>query len=322
MFDREKLASGLVILSIGVVFMAKNLGYIDFHLGNVLKLWPILIIVAGVNLLLPKNSFGNMISILTVLASIGTVVYFGTGPKEDASFHFSWRDSRTMSNGAKASASKSKDETTYFKEYFSQEYLPTYEKATLKISGGAITYEIVPSAEDKLFKAQSESTISSHTMKFSENGNEAKIDFAMKSTERTSLSMVEETSRASMELHKNPVWDIDLNIGAGKADFNLVENKIEKLSIECGAAAIEAKLGYPQATTKIDVESGAGSVKLMLPIDAPAKIYVKTGLSSRNFDGFDKIDNGEYVTSNFDSSKEHFEIHLKGGLSSFKVVRY
>lgn len=323
MFDREKLSTGLVFLSIGVVFLARNLGYIDFYWFNILKLWPVLIIVAGVNLLLPKNNAGNLVSVLTLLVAIGLVVYVGTSPRDSQNYRFSWRKSVDQKN---KEASGSSSTRTYFKENFSQEYLPVYEKATLKISGGAIAYTIAPAKEDKLFKADSESTISSHTMEFSENNQHPRIEFSMKSGNYSSNKSFSdsdsETNKAAIELHANPIWDIDLNIGAGKASFDLTHNKVENLSINCGAASITARMGLPVAQSEIDVESGAGSVNLYIPSDAPAKIIVKTGLSSRTFNGFEKIDNGEYVTSGFDSSKDHYVINLKGGLSSFKVSRY
>src|SRR5690606_9625458 len=94
------------------------------------------------------------------------------------------------------------------------------------------------------------------------------------------------------------------------------------LHFKGGAASFEAKLGMPLEETVITAESGVASVEIEIPRAAACRIVINSGLSSRDFPGFTKQNDGSYVTEGFDRASSHFTVNLKGGLSSFTVKRY
>jgi len=76
------------------------------------------------------------------------------------------------------------------------------------------------------------------------------------------------------------------------------------------------------AETNINVSTGASDVTIEVPNNAACHIKSDSGLSSNTFDGFNKMNNGEYETGGFDSAKNKIYIHISGGISDFKVHRY
>ena len=127
---------------------------------------------------------------------------------------------------------------------------------------------------------------------------------------------------AKISLNTNPVWNISLDMGAGAADFDLTEYKVASLNFKGGAASFKAKLGMPLEETTINAESGVASIELNIPRVAACRVVVKSGLSSKDFPGFTKHDDGSYITEGYHTADHRFTVNLQGGLSSFSVKRY
>ena len=70
-FDFGKLSFGLFLIVLGLLYLAKNLGWINLDFNfNVWQLWPLLIIFAGLSLLTGRtvaSIFAGIIFTLTVI---------------------------------------------------------------------------------------------------------------------------------------------------------------------------------------------------------------------------------------------------------------
>lgn len=313
---------GLILLGVGTVILLSNLGYIDFYWRSVINMWPVILIVVGVNLLVPRRGIGNAISILVTLAALAFLVYIGTMPPHTNPWGFGKRSHTTRVDTRRSGDSEKRTELT--EERFAFEYDKAVSKASLHIRGGAIEYEIDGTTE-KLFEANTKTAVGTHTVDLSESGDstarEAKISFVMDSKDNSTV-MVEHSNKATIRLNRNPVWDIQLDFGAGVADFDLSDFKIGNLQVNGGASSVEIKLGDPFETSHVDVSGGVSSIEIEIPEAAACRIVSKSGLSSRNFRGFTELPDGSYATSNYDGADKKYDIHLAGGLSSFDVKRY
>ena len=127
---------------------------------------------------------------------------------------------------------------------------------------------------------------------------------------------------ADIKLNSNPVWDINVETGATKLDFDLSKFKIKNLTLKGGAASFDVKLGNPLVSTNVEVSTGVSEVNISVPKEAACSIRTNSGLSSNEFEGFDKKDNSLYETPGFDAAKNKIYIHMSGGVSDFKVNRY
>lgn len=59
--DTSKITVGGVLIVLGVLLLLANMGIIDwFHFEMIFDLWPMLLIMAGVNIIFKKNPYVNM----------------------------------------------------------------------------------------------------------------------------------------------------------------------------------------------------------------------------------------------------------------------
>src|SRR5690606_25969279 len=75
--NKEKLCWGLMLLFVGGVLLLNNLDIIDFYWRSVFSMWPVLLIVVGVNVLVPRKGIGNVIFILVTVAALAFLGYCG-----------------------------------------------------------------------------------------------------------------------------------------------------------------------------------------------------------------------------------------------------
>ena len=89
--------------------------------------------------------------------------------------------------------------------------------------------------------------------------------------------------------------------------------------MDFGAASSEIKFSdYP---TKVSIDTGASSVKMMYPKDTGVVVSVDSGLTSVILPEFIKKD-GKYYSPGYDPSKENIEINIDAGASNIEGEFY
>src|SRR5689334_23181485 len=73
----DKLVPGAILVCIGAIFLLNNFGYIDFHWMNVLHLWPIFLIMGGVNLVFAGNrtAWATILKLGVVILGFGLLIF-------------------------------------------------------------------------------------------------------------------------------------------------------------------------------------------------------------------------------------------------------
>ena len=77
----NKIIWGLVLLAVGSVLLADNLGIIAFDWRAVFRLWPVVVIVMGLNMLMPERGVWRVIIVLISLVAIAFLIYMGIGSR-------------------------------------------------------------------------------------------------------------------------------------------------------------------------------------------------------------------------------------------------
>jgi len=331
----DRLIPGTILVIIGIVFLLDNFGVIDFSWWSFISLWPILLIMGGVNLVFAhnKSAWATTLKILVLIAGMSILIVDGLTHHSDnwQGWRFHWKRDYTdnddnnidtadvVDTASGGSFVKNGEISTY-----RQAYKPGTTSATLNITGGATKY-VLNGATDQLFEATTKDHIMNYSLKGSLDSTSATIDFDMTTTHKHGVVFNwghNKESRADIKLNSNPEWEINIESGASAADFDLSYFKVKKLSIQGGAASYDVKLGQPLKNTDIEIQTGAASVTIRIPQNAACHITTDTGLSSKKFDGFDKKDDDVYETPGFDKAANQMKISIEGGMSDFKVIRY
>jgi len=129
-------------------------------------------------------------------------------------------------------------------------------------------------------------------------------------------------NKMEMSLNAEPIWNMNFDLGAAAIDFDLSPYKVSTLKLDMGAASLDLKIGDKYPETIIDIDAGASSVDIEVPESSGCEIKSDVSLSSKHFNGFNKISKDLYKTDNFDSAKNKIYIRIDAGVSSIDVRRY
>jgi len=324
----DKLIPGLVLVLIGTAFLLNNFGYIHFHWYNIFHLWPIFLVIAGVNLVFAHNKspWATILKIAVVVFGLGLLFFgdFGNRFNFWPGYHHGYynrdmNDNDDNDNNDDSDSTDNSGTKTISKGNFVEPYKANIKVARLNISGGGTSYTLNDTT-NQLFSADTKDTYGRYDFSHSQDDSVYVLDFKMR--DHHGFNFDSDKNSAIMRLNPNPEWQIYVETGATKLDFDLSKFKIRELHLHGGAASFNVKLGAPLAMTDVDIATGVSGVDVSIPQNAACSIETDSGLSDNHFEGFNKTKDNNYETPGFAAAKNKIHIHISGGLSDFKVRRY
>lgn len=321
----DKLIPGLILVMIGITFLLDNFGYINFHWGNVWHLWPIFLIIGGVNLVFAHNTspWATILKISVVVVGFGLLLFGNFGDRYGFPFYsYSYHNDDSDDNDD--------DDTTGSKivkvegnSNFNAPYTADTRLAQLNISGGGTSYNLNDTT-NQLFNADTKEHFGKYEFSHHKADSIYVIDFKMKD-HKGNFSWGDgdhnKSNEVSFKLNVNPVWNINVESGATALNFDLTKYKVKSFVLKGGAGSFDVKLGDPLQRTDVNFTAAASSVNITIPQTAACDIESNTGLASNSFDGFTKQDDGHYQTPGFAAAKNKMYITISGGVGSFDVHR-
>jgi hypothetical protein len=299
--NTKQIFWGVFLISIGILVLLRNYLNYDFDIGDLWKLWPLLFVLLGINLMiknnLAKSAIAGVTALILAVALYASVLGFFGWFRNDVQFRFDDDD------------------------YEVSEYTAPYEKgmknASLRVEVGAGSF-ILEQPTDDLFNATVEGRKNNYSLTTNVADNTADIRFQMKNTKL----FLKRKNRVEFKLNSEPVWDLKFEIGAAAVDFDLSRYNVENLDVDMGAASFKLKLGGNQPESRVSIEAGASSIDILIPEEVGCEIRTDVNLSSRKFRDFSKIKDNLYRTDNFDTAGNKILLELKSGVSSINVSRY
>ncbi|RZK42418.1 MAG: hypothetical protein EOO90_07330 [Pedobacter sp.] len=316
----DRIIWGVLLLFIGGVLLLDNFNVIEFYWQNVWNFWPVFLIILGINILFNRNNSqtGNIISLGILIITLSFLFVKGQEQPERGV----WWDRNHLN--IDIDGEKWNDRGSYNKTSWSQPFTAedAQKKAILNITGGASTYNLKEETDSFIvanvserkrglgYILEKESTDSVNTLNFKIKGKTNGIKLGKNGT------------KIDFGLNVQPVWDMNVVMGAGKVDFDLKNYKVRRFNIDGGAADIDVKFGDLLAITDVNVKVGMADIKIEVPEGVGCRVITRTGFSSKDFDGFTKLKDGTYESPNYEGSAKKIFINLDGGFSNFEVKRY
>lgn len=295
---------GTLFICIGLLVLVNNFTTIFLDWNTIWKLWPVVIILLGISLLI-KYKFGKGLAAGTAAIILAVTVFamFKT------TFHFFNNDFEFVVGDG--------DAAYKVNEYF-EPFDSTVAKAKFFFDAGAGSF-ILKDTTDKLFYAKTFGNDNNYLLSHTVNTVD-EIKFSMRDTKVRFGKNYK--NKVEMKLNPLPVWNLDFDIGAASLNLDLSQFKIENVDVDMGAASIDLRISALMEETNINIEAGASNIDIFIPEEAGCKVILDAALSSKNFDGFEKIDSDFYRTSNFENAKKKIYIKIDSGVSSISVRRY
>ena len=334
----DKFIPGLILVLIGLTFLLANFGYINFHWENIFHLWPIFLIIAGVNLVFAHNTtpIAYAAKIGVIILGFGLLLFGNFGDRFNWPWYsYSWHSGNHNhghdNNDSDDDDDDDDDDTTGVKgivkvdgvSNFNLPYTADAKTAELHISGGGTKY-ILNDTTSELFKADTKEHFGMYEFTHSNAGSNYVLHFEMKDHNGLHFGKNNDndTNKVIFKLNTDPIWNVYVDAGAAALDFDFAKYKLNKLVINGGMASFKVKLGQPLENTNIDVTTGMAKVEINVPKNAACEIETESALSSNTFEGFIEKGDGNYQTSGYATAKNKIHISVTGGASNFKVSRY
>lgn len=313
----KSLFWGILLLTIGFLFLFKGMGLIWFNWFSILRLWPLLLIFWGISIL-PVKSFIKFIFSIAVIA-VGVIFICRSDSYDFNYFSFN----RPFYHSYRYSKDYDDDKDNDFDEELTTQFFyktldSITDKAELKIEAAAGFY-LLEGKTDSL--AVINTVGSTLKYKFFERDYENKKILKLYVKDKH-FRRLNNKNFVYLKLNEKPVWDFDFDAGAAEINFDLSNYKTKSIDIEGGASNIKVKLGDKYNNTKINIDSGVSSVTIKVPESSGCQINSEIVLSSRHFQGFEKIRRGLYRTAGFDEKENKIYIEIDGAISSFNILRY
>lgn len=344
----KNIIPGAILVGIGLLFLAGNFDWFDFNWHAIGRLWPVLLILLGVNKVFGKgSSLATTVTIvllavtvpLTLLRGVSDrwhnkIDYFDNDNDNDSSHDDGDSDDNSdddNNSDDNDNDDNSNDSNIEKKQSFSEPLDVAVKTATLHLTGGAAKFE-VNGGSSQLIDASAaiKGNFPEFVLNKVINGANADVEIQPKNGKNgnnfdfgddddNDISM---KNNLKVNLNNNTEWTLDVEFGAGKADLDLSELNIKKLSLKSGVASSEIKLGGRAILSEVKVESGVASVEISVPESAGCRIDTKNeALNVKDFDGF--VKNGSiYQTPNYDKATKKININFESGMSKLKVTRY
>jgi Domain of unknown function (DUF5668) len=118
-------------------------------------------------------------------------------------------------------------------------------------------------------------------------------------------------------------WVIGLNTGASQTSLDLSGLKVSAVTVESGASSVKLILPKPSGTVPVNVSGGALHLAIQRPTGTPIRVSASGGASSLDVDGqhFGGLfQEGEtFASPDYSSATDRYDITIESGASSIGI---
>jgi phage shock protein PspC (stress-responsive transcriptional regulator) len=293
---------GIFLIFLGAAFLFRMFGWIHFSWYGIWKYWPIILILIGISLVPMKRWLKNSLMIASLIGLLIAMTCNSHSHSKRCGYSSVKRHSNRTININSSGSNLLTLETSLKGDH-----------ATLEIDAGACKLHI--------------SKTTKHLSEVWVNGEKkSHVEFTNKNEQHDKFKMTANRDergeqRVEIALNENPIWDLELNVGAASVNMDLSAFKVREMEINSGAANLDLTIGKHHPETKIEISTGASNIKVRIPKEADCKVIGDSVLMKKRLNGFVKSGRS-YRTENFGTAAQTITIEVDGAVGSFEVIRY
>jgi hypothetical protein len=287
----------VVLIAIGVIALLADLNVISSdRLYRLADLWPLILIVIGLELIARRTLHGSAVDVATILivliAAGGAIVYVSLGPAIPGGTH-------SFDASGQIGSSKT---------------------ATLQVDVGNLnmTVEGDGSLGSDLYRAHIQYSGIKPTVDLDAASGVLHIE------QRGGFTFFG-NPRFVLDLQINPavVWSFNINSGAANGTYRLSEIRVGGIELNTGASREDFTLGPPTGKVPITVNGGALTILVHRPVGTEASARVSGGAVNLTADGDHEggIGSKSWQSDGYDSAQDAYRIEVNAGASTVTVDR-
>lgn len=338
----------VIFIGAGAILLLTNMGLMDFEvwdLLNIARLWPLILIAIGVNVLFGRNTswVGSIISLLLGLSMVAVVVFGPTfieplpntelvtesyydplGAAESARVNLDFDRGMLVVSPLIDSDNLFETEVSHNGDLDFKTSGDPRRNITLRLDSDSAFWEL-DFLDDQQINGMVELTpVLPIELYVDIGGGNAELDL-----DGLTLTELEVDSGSGTIDLVMPAGEVPTNLGAGsgRIEVQTAEGAELDLEIEVGSGRITLTLAE-DVFGSVDLQSGSGSITVYVPRELAVRVTGTTGSGSVNVpNDFVRIsgsgnisgDSGTWQSPGFDQADEQVVIEFSVGSGSFRV---
>ena len=278
----------LVLIALGLVFLLANAGYMTgVSWRQVAQLWPLLLVVLGVDLLLRPRSM--IAAVIVEVALIGAAVFYLAATP--------------IPPGANAINAG---------PFTSQE-------SVLRVGASSLSLTLGYGAGDLTVKAGPTAAVMPELVMVKSTHEDIDLQWNVGSSGSAIVSakgvgpdfVIGGATRAwDVTVPSDMPMALTLNLGAGDFDIDLSNVMLTEATVNNGASNLEVALPKPNGNVPVTISTGASSVDLRVPAGVEYRVRVTGGLNTIS---------GPQESSGYSTAVNRLTIAISSGVSSITI---
>lgn len=286
----------LFLIFVGVLFLLNNLGIVSWDIWlQLIRLWPIFLIGAGLDLILGRRSLaGSILVSAIVIALIAGTLWF-------------------VSTRMPSTPATTKEVSYALQDAGTAEVHIRFGVGTLQI--GAL------SESDNLLEG---------TLDLSQN-EQVEEDYSVNEGAYLSLGSSMPQMALSTDLRQDKTWslylnrdvplELDVKTGVGTAKIDLRQLNLSELTIDSGVGKSTVILP-DRGRLSASIDGGVGEIHIQVPEGTGVRIEATTGLGDIKVpDGYARSDDTT-TSPGYSSAAARVDLRIKGGIGRIVVSDY
>lgn len=286
---------GLLLITVGTLLVLDNFEVLEVNFSNILRLWPLAIVAAGVSMLSLRGYVATLITLLLILGSLGLIVLAATDNIGD--------DRETTSDSISFDVADEVDTVD----------------VDIKAGAGKVIVQ-APQNQTEAVKATLTSNYAMLNSSSELDGSTQNIDLSLEGSSgwwRGGTS-----NELAVDLNREVTYQLSIDSGASDINVDLSQARIREFVIDSGASNIDVTLGAVLSEQYFQVDAGASAVKIRVPRSAGVQLQFDGGLTGKDVADLNDVGDGRFESAGFADSENKIFIDADLGLAGFELIRY
>jgi hypothetical protein len=295
--ERGGIVGPIILIGLGIIFLLNNLGVLSWSIwGTLLRLWPILLIAAGLDLILGRRSiWGSLSALVLTLAILGAAL---------------WLSGTDVGIGQEV---RREEIVQPLGEAERAEVIVDPGIGTVRIEAGGDPANLI---EGTVRLARREELTRSFAVE-----DEA-ATFALRTQTRSFGPFAAGWGGQRLwDLQLNPdvPLRLDVNLGLGEMNVDLTGLTLEGLSVEQGIG--ESRVTLPdEGRFEARIEGAIGQTVVVIPEDLAARIRLDTGISGRRVpDGY-RCEEDVCTSPDYETADDRVELEVSQAIGNLVIT--
>jgi hypothetical protein len=294
---RVSLVGPAILIIIGIFLLLNNLGWTTISVWDLLRLWPVLLIAGGLEILIGQRStLASLLVLLAMLVLLGGGVWLLT----------SSRSPDALLEGEEISQS-----------------LKGATSAEVDIGFGVGTLRVRSMSDpDRLILGEAELHRGEKLeQEFRVSGDTAILD--LRSTGNWSAPFFgwEGDKVWRIELNRDVPINLDVDAGVGDATIDLQRLDLSELSLNVGVGRMAVILPM-RGELNAKVDGGVGELFVRVPEGMEVRVHASTGLGNTSVPSAYRREGDVYLSPGYENADNRIDLTLEIGVGRIVIQEY